>query len=210
MRYDLHVHTLYSACSNLAPGKVLEVAKLRGLDGIAITDHNTIEGALQVKALNKDKRFEVIIGEEITTDHGHLLAYYLKRPIKPGSLKNVIEQAHRQKAIVAFAHPLDILRENASEAVVRKYARSIDALETYNARILFPWYQQMTADLARILGLPGIAGSDAHFSFEVGRAVTLFDGQLKQVIHQRTTSVQGSALLGPVGAAATIFYRFLC
>src|SRR3990167_1868027 len=65
LKYDLHMHTCYSKCSNLRPEILLKTAKERGLNGIAVTDHNTIEGALRIKNLNKDKNFEVIIGEEI-------------------------------------------------------------------------------------------------------------------------------------------------
>ena len=56
-KYDLHIHTNYSSCSRINPKKLLKIAKKRGLDGIAITNHNTIQGGLEVKKLNKDKNF---------------------------------------------------------------------------------------------------------------------------------------------------------
>ena len=87
MKYDLHMHTHYSKCSNLKPEILLKIAKKRGLNGIAITDHNVVEGALKVKKLNKDKDFEVIVGEEISTDAGEVLAYYLNKEIKKGKFK---------------------------------------------------------------------------------------------------------------------------
>ena len=73
MRYDLHMHTYRSKCSNLRPDVILKLAKKKGLDGIAITDHHEIRGALEVKKLNKDKDFEVIVGEEISTNYGDVL-----------------------------------------------------------------------------------------------------------------------------------------
>ena len=62
MKYDLHMHTHYSRCSNLKPQTILKLAKKRRLDGIAITDHHEIKGALEIKKLNNGKDFEVIIG----------------------------------------------------------------------------------------------------------------------------------------------------
>ena len=82
MKYDLHTHTCYSKCSNMKPDVLLNAAKKRGLNGIAVTDHNTIKGALEVKKLNKDKDFEVIVGEEISTTAGDVLAHYINKPIK--------------------------------------------------------------------------------------------------------------------------------
>ena len=60
MKYDLHNHTNHSPCSNLKPEILLKFVEKRGMNGIAVTDHNTIKGALEVKKLNKDKDFEVI------------------------------------------------------------------------------------------------------------------------------------------------------
>ena len=67
MKYDLHVHTKYSKCSNLKPSVILKRAKEKGLNGIAIADHNTIKGALEVKKLNKGNSFEVIVGEDTSS-----------------------------------------------------------------------------------------------------------------------------------------------
>ena len=82
MKYDLHTHTNYSKCSNLKPEILLKIAKKRGLNGLAVTDHHKIKGALKVSKLNRDKNFEVIIGEEVTTDFGEVLAYYINKEIK--------------------------------------------------------------------------------------------------------------------------------
>ena len=74
LKYDLHVHTNYSKCSNMKLEVLLKTAKKRGLNGIAVTAHNTIEGALKAKKLNKDRNFEVIVGEEVSTAQGDVLA----------------------------------------------------------------------------------------------------------------------------------------
>jgi len=118
MKYDLHVHSNSSSCSNLKPSEILEIAKKRGLDGIAITDHNKIEGALKVAKLNKDKKFEVIIGEEIRTDKGEVIGLYLKKEILPGSFYGVIEQIKDQGGIAVMAHPFAIGRANVHDEEV--------------------------------------------------------------------------------------------
>ena len=82
MRYDLHVHTYHSACSVLMPETILKIAKKAGLDGIAVADHNTIKGGVEVSKANKDRDFEVIPGIEVNTDRGHVLGLYVNREIK--------------------------------------------------------------------------------------------------------------------------------
>ena len=82
MKYDLHNHTYYSKCSNLKPEILIKAAKKKGMDGIAVTDHNTMKGALEARKLNKDKDFEVILGEEIGTNFGDVIGLYLKKEIK--------------------------------------------------------------------------------------------------------------------------------
>ena len=77
MKYDLHIHSKYSACSNSSLKDIIKKAKKTSLDGIAITDHNIIKGALEAKKLNKNKDFEVIVSSEIKTDNGEILAYYI-------------------------------------------------------------------------------------------------------------------------------------
>jgi hypothetical protein len=206
-RYDLHVHTYKSICSNLKPESILEAAKRKGLDGIAITDHNTIAGALQVKGINKDRNFEVIVGEEILTDCGEVLALDLHSQVPQGSLTDVIRNAKKQGAIVALAHPADAFRKHFSLNTIKKYAREIDALETLNSRTLNPLFNDSAYSYAKMLSLASIAGSDAHFAFEIGGAVTLFNGTLRDAIFKRKTSTEGSILLGPLGMASTFFYK---
>jgi len=76
-KYDLHMHTNFSPDSKNKPASILRISKKAGLNGIAITDHHTIRGALLTKELNEDRDFEVIIGEEITTNRGDVIALYI-------------------------------------------------------------------------------------------------------------------------------------
>lgn len=188
-RYDLHIHTHYSRCSDLKPKKLLKKAKEKGLDGIAVTDHNTIKGALETKRLNKDKNFEVIIGEEIMTDKGEVLGLYLKEEIKPGKFKKVVKDIKKQKGIAVIAHPFAVgIRKKADNKSFNK----VDAIEGFNARSLFNFENTKAQIKAKELKLPITAGSDSHFSSEVGKAYTKFDGNLKKAIKNKKTNIKGN------------------
>jgi predicted metal-dependent phosphoesterase TrpH len=88
-KYDLHMHSHFSPDSRMRPENMLQKAKVVGLNGIAITDYHTIAGGLVTKDLNKDKDFEVIVGEEITTYQGDVIALFLKENIEEGRSKSL-------------------------------------------------------------------------------------------------------------------------
>ncbi|MFH1511531.1 MAG: PHP domain-containing protein [Candidatus Woesearchaeota archaeon] len=205
--YDLHVHTHYSRCSNLSPKRILEVAKMKRLDGIAITDHNTIDGALEVKRLNKDKNFEVIIGEEVRTGKGEILAFYINEMVKPGPVEYVCRQVREQGGLVVPAHLLDPLRRHFSRQSFSDYAKFFDAVETLNGRTVFPFLNDFAFYAARRYGLASVAGSDAHFYYEIGSCRTLFNGSLRQALKDRSTSTKGFTLPGVFGAFHSVLYK---
>ena len=200
MKYDLHMHTHFSKCSNLRPELLLKIAKKKGLNGIAITDHHTIEGALKVAKLNKDKNFEVIIGEEITTELGELLIYYLKKEIKTRNFDEVVEGAKKQGALISISHPFrtSINPNHRFKYPIEKIKNKIDAIEVFNARNL-PGNNEKSQKTAKKLKIAGTAGSDSHFSFEIGTAYTIFDGNLREAIKNRDTKFKGAIMFGPFG-----------
>jgi len=189
MKYDLHSHTKYSHCSNTEPHLILKAAEKK-LNGIAITDHNTIQGALHVKKLNKDKDFEVIIGEEIKTDKGEILAYYLNTEIKPDKFDIVMDKIKQQGAIASVAHPFAILRLK-SKLTLKDYQK-INAIETLNARAFFKSENIKAKNLSLKLNLAQTAGSDSHHPLEIGRAYTIFENNLEKAIKTKTTKVEGT------------------
>jgi len=202
MRYDLHVHSKYSKCSNLNPLVILKTAKRRGLNGIAITDHNTIKGALEVSRLNKDKFFEVIIGEEIDTDKGEVLGLYLKKEIKKGNFYEVVKEIKKQGGIAIIAHPYSITRTKA------KSFEEIDAVEGFNSRNLFKFENLKAQIKAKELGLGVTAGSDSHFKFEIGRAYTEFEGSLKDAVKNKKTKIYGRQYLAFLAGVKTVFQKY--
>ncbi len=215
MKYDLHNHTHYSPCSSLKPEILLKLAKRKGMNGIAVTDHNSIKGALKVKKLNKDKDFEVIIGDEVRTNYGDVLTYYLQEEIKSRDLFSVIDEVKAQGGLIAVAHPfrISINPTLRFRYPIEKIKNKIDAVECFNARMLFPCDNKKAQKLAKKLDIAGIGGSDAHFKFDVGRAYTIFDGNLRRAIKQNKTSYEGTIFYGPLSGTLSflrnrIFSKF--
>ncbi|MBW2990866.1 PHP domain-containing protein [Candidatus Woesearchaeota archaeon] len=213
-KYDVHIHTYHSKCSgNTKLKRILKKAKQKGLSGIAVTDHNTIKGALELKRLNKDKDFKIIVGEEIKTDVGHVLAYYLKKEIKPGKLSRVIKDIKKQKAIGVLAHPFNyphpvkqataviakligIKHKRASVNLTPenvKLVKKLDAIEGFNSRCMLKKENKDAQKLASKFNLPVIAGSDGHFLWELGNAYVKFEDELslRQAIKKRELRIKG-------------------
>lgn len=207
MRYDLHIHTRYSSCSNLKPENILRRAKEKGLDGIAVTDHNSIRGALETSALNKDRYFEVIIGEEIDTDKGEVLAYHIKEEIKPGKFEKVVKEIKKQGGIAVIAHPYAVGLIGRKKATIDAVVKDIDAIEGFNARSFFAFENIQAQIKAREMDLPMTAGSDAHFAFEIGRAYTEFEGDLRKSLKEGKTKINGSILYAYPARILTFFHK---
>ncbi|MCS7178416.1 MAG: PHP domain-containing protein [Anaerolineae bacterium] len=167
---DLHTHTSYSRDCLVSPERFLEVCRRRGLDRVAVTDHNTIAGALRLKEIDPER---VIVGQEIRTTRGELIAYFLTEPIPPDlPPQEAIAAVRAQGGIVGISHPLDRTRREAmGRNGVEALLEEVDFLEGFNARCLFPADNQAALALARAYHLPVTAGSDAHSLWELGRAV---------------------------------------
>jgi len=169
MKVDMHVHTCYSKDATLSLETIMESCEQRGLDGVAITDHNTIAGALALKEIAP---FLVIVGEEIDTTKGEILGLFLKEEI-PGGLmpEEAMARIREQGGLVGVSHPLDRLRRSAMRQVaLLDILDELDFLEGFNSRVTFPSDNRKAQALAQAQGLPITAGSDAHTAYEIGRA----------------------------------------
>jgi predicted metal-dependent phosphoesterase TrpH len=157
----------------MLPAQMLEVCRRRGIDRVAVTDHNTIEGALEAQALAPGS---VIVGEEIMTECGELLGYYLRETIPPRlSPEESIERLRDQGSVISVSHPFDPVRKGSwDEADLRRILPLVDAIETFNSRTWTRGANDRAQALADEVGLPGTVGSDAHAYFELGRAVMRF------------------------------------
>ncbi|MEM2121451.1 MAG: PHP domain-containing protein [Candidatus Woesearchaeota archaeon] len=208
LRYDLHVHTQYSNCSGLKLKTLLKTAKRIGLNGVAITDHNTIKGALLLKKLNKDKNFEIIVGEEIMTNHGELLAYYIKEEIKPGDIFEVIDKIKEQNGLISVAHPYSIYRQRMGSFILNLKGK-IDAVEVFNGRAILPYENRKAQRIAEIMNLGRTAGSDAHSMIEIGKAYTFFDERysLIEAIKKKKTGFKGVIWYAFIGGISSGIFK---
>lgn len=207
-QYELHMHTKYSQCSNLELSTILKIAKKRKLDGVAITDHDVFTGAQKLFALNKDKNFEVIRGEELSTTYGHLLVYHLQKEIKSRDFLGIVDEVQEQDALLLVAHPFDFLREHTSKQFILGHKNDLDGIEIFNARSLVPWSNGQAKALAQQHALPFIGGSDAHFWMEIGRVRTCFEGDLRSALKKRKIKILGNSLFGPWGHFLTLTKKF--
>ena len=169
VKVDLHVHTRYSPDSLTRPRESIRWAQRRGLDALAITDHNTVEAALLVA---EDSPILVIVGEEILTQSGEIIGLFLREEIASGqSVEETVRCIKDQGGLVYVPHPMDRLRNSALdlEALVR-VIEHVDVVEVLNARVTFSVDNRLAASLARAYDCAQGAGSDAHQAFEVGTA----------------------------------------
>jgi predicted metal-dependent phosphoesterase TrpH len=152
----------------MKPGKILRLAKERGLDAIVINDHDTIKGGLACSGINTFPGLRVIVGAEIKTSVGDVTGIFLKEEIRSRNYADVVAEIKKQGGITILNHPfvghkLDDMNFNG-----------IDLVEGYNGRTP-PELNEKAIQLAKKLGKPVISGSDAHVYSEVGRCYTEYE-----------------------------------
>ncbi|MGB5527803.1 MAG: dephospho-CoA kinase [Gemmatimonadota bacterium] len=193
-RVDLHMHTSASSDSLSAPEDVVRQAREIGLDKIAITDHNEIEGAFEGRDIDPDL---VIVGEEVRTDEGlDLIGLFLTEHIpRGGSFREVAAEIRRQGGVVYVPHPFDAHR-GTTEDFLAGARDCIDAVEGFNARIHDPRRNQRAHNWALANGFPVGAGSDAHLLSEIGRTRVVmpsFSGPAEFLVALSDGRIEGRA-----------------
>lgn len=169
MILELHAHSKFSFDSIAEPYDILKAAKKIGLNGIAITDHNTIRGAVETQRINDDADFIVIIGTEIATEAGDIIGLFVKEEIESRNSLEVIDEIHRQGGIALLPHPHKGHRLN--DEILKK----IDVIESFNARTCEA-DNRKAEELARQYDKPVLVGSDAHFQSEIGKCRVILKG----------------------------------
>ena len=171
---EFHCHTHASKDSLTKPKDLVEAARRKGLDRLVITDHNSIAGALEAQAIDPEL---VIVGEEIMTTKGEILAAYVTEEIPPFlSPQETIRCLKEQGAFISVSHPFDEMRAGGwLENDLLEIIPFVDAIEIYNSRCMLPRFNRRARDFALKHNLAGTVGSDAHAAFEVGRSVLLLD-----------------------------------
>lgn len=166
---EFHCHTIASKDSLTQPQALLAACRRKAIDRLVITDHNTIAEAQRAKTLDPQR---VIVGEEIMTSEGELLAAFVSEEIPPGlDPLTAIERLRQQGAFISVSHPFDAWRAGSWKLEdLLKIAPLVDAIEVFNARCLSALANQEAQSFAAQHHLLGTVGSDAHAIFELGRA----------------------------------------
>jgi predicted metal-dependent phosphoesterase TrpH len=185
---EFHCHTCYSKDSLVRPEALVEVCQRKGIDRVVITDHNEIAGAVEAQRIDPQR---VIVGEELMTTQGELLAAYVQERLPPGLPPlEAIALLRAQGAFISVSHPFDFTRSGSWRADdLLAILPLVDAIEIFNARCFTPRANEQAVDFARQHNLVGTVGSDAHTLRELGRAVLILpdfnDAQsLRQVLPQ--------------------------
>ena len=180
MKIDCHCHTIYSKHGFWGydalgtPLDMIKAAIKKGMDGIAITDHDTVRGGLVTQRIAKRfKGFIVIVGSEVRTKEGEIIALDIKKNVTPNlSIEETIERIHDLGGIATAPHPFGsfIFRTCAG-----RKSLFADAVEVFNST-LTKGQNEKALKMAKMFKKSFTAGSDSHSPREVGNAGIIFDG----------------------------------
>jgi hypothetical protein len=198
---DLHIHTSFSD-GWPSPEEVVDHVTLETrIDVIAVTDHDTIEGALRAAEHSlRSGGVEVIVGEEVSSRQGHILGLFLVRRVRPGlSAAATVDEIHRQGGLAIAAHPFW-----RTERMAERFRGPIhgigwlaaeldfDAVEVENSTPGLGLANILARRLAEGSGQACTGSSDAHILEAIGKSATAFNGRsataLRSAIEKRTTS----------------------
>jgi predicted metal-dependent phosphoesterase TrpH len=198
---DLHCHSRFSADGVAEPEALVTEARLKGLNGFAITDHNTCacvdyfetHGFLNKEGLPVDGLL-IIPGQEITTAEGHLLAIGVRLPdnLKGIPALDAVRIIHEAGGLAIPPHPYDRFRAGIREPVLDTL--ELDALEAFNAATTLKRYNRHAFDYAQTRGLPMTAASDAHDHEALGTAYSILEAEAFSVAGVLDAIRKGPAL----------------
>lgn len=204
---DLHIHSNFSDAYPTIEEILEYVEEKTDLSVIAITDHDTIDGALYAKELAKKSklRFEIIVGEEVSSKEGHILALFIKECIPPSlSAHETIKKIHAQGGIAIPAHPFFHSRMNNRKTIwadgigaiaLLHEKDNIDGIETVNATPTFGQENLRAKYINRTLILKSeIGSSDAHITNAIGKGYTLFEGKTAKDLREAIETHQTQAV----------------
>lgn len=172
LKLDMHIHSNRSPDGVTSTGRIVQRAKARNLDGISITDHDYFDPARQ-RRLSEETDLVIVPGQEVTTNQGHVLAYFIEEEIESfRDASEVVADIHDQGGLAVMAHPFR-LRENYPD----DYFNLFDAIEVFNARSGDPdnegtpnYYTRRVVEHNGIVARTG--GSDSHVPWTVGNGIT--------------------------------------
>ncbi len=204
MRFDLHIHSNHSSDCYLKVDDILKQAVERGLDGIAICDHNTIEGSLIAKKRAEELNLPLIVltGAEISTAEGHVIVLGIKENIPSNlPLQETVRIARERGGVVIAPHPFKI----RSIGHAAKYA---DAIETFNSRCIFG-ENKKAEELALTFGKPQVGGSDSHMLVTIGLGFTEVDAGSDEYSVLNAIKEGRTSAGGQVAPLYVVFIQFM-
>jgi len=199
IKIDLHVHTHYSFDGLITPEELVFYAKKRGLDGVAITDHDRIDGALKIA---KEINLLAIPGIEISSLNGHIIGLNLQEPVPQKlSADETVEKIHELGGLAVACHPMAFLKTSLKNRINSKF----DAVEVINSSAIpFGYSVKRSREIASRLGIAQVAGSDAHYGPEIGSAYTIIEAELEI---DRIIKAISKGLCQPTGEAIPLKTR---
>ena len=193
---EFHCHTYASKDSLTHPADLIAMARRKGIDRVIVTDHNSIAGAREAHGIDPEL---VIVGEEIMTTKGEILAAFVKEEVPPDLTPlETINILNEQGAFISVSHPFDELRKGGwMENDLLEILPLVDAIEVYNSRCMLPRFNRRAELFAQKYNIAGTVGSDAHAAFEVGRSILLLDqftgpDEMRKVIRRGIPKVKWS------------------
>lgn len=193
---EFHCHTYASKDSLTRPADLIAMARRKGIDRVIVTDHNSIAGAREAHGIDPEL---VIVGEEIMTTKGEILAAFVKEEVPPDLTPlETINILNEQGAFISVSHPFDELRKGGwMENDLLEILPLVDAIEVYNSRCMLPRFNRRAELFAQKYNIAGTVGSDAHAAFEVGRSLLLLDqftgpDEMRKVIRRGMPKVKWS------------------
>ncbi len=180
MRFDLHVHSCFSKDSNSDIDSILLHAVKNGMDGIALCDHNTVEGSFVAAERVNELELDLMIipSVEVSSAEGHILVLGITESINAHmSAEKTIEKARELGGTIIIPHPF----KKISHGLGYIEGIDIDAVEVINSRSLTSSSNIKALNAARSLNIPGVGGSDAHIPQMVGRSYTDIDAKSSTV-----------------------------
>ncbi len=175
MRIDLHLHTSASIDGVHSPKTMVKAAKRKGLSGIAITDHDSVDGWKQGIKAGREFDLLVIKGEEVSVYEdgrvaAHVLGLFLNEEVRADTMPDVAEEIHEQGGLAVIAHPLDRWRGKYED--LKKYLDYFDGIEVLNGHTPFFQDNNTAREFALRNNKPMTGGSDAHSKYEIGCVYT--------------------------------------
>ena len=210
-RVEFHCHTLASKDCLLRPRDLVDTCRRKRIDQVIVTDHNTIAGARAAHALAPEL---VIVGEEIMTNRGEILAAFVVEEVPMGlSPQETIRRLKDQGVFISVSHPFDRWRSGGwREEDLLDILPHVDAIEVYNSRCMNPRFNRAAREFAEKHDIAGTVGSDAHAGFELGQSLMVlepFEGPegLRRVIRAGIPQVKWSPPWFHVTSRYAVIYK---